>query len=138
MSVLETAALVDIEKGYEGKRARAGLSLDGPMQCQPPITADINRPFMMMTADFTRAGKLSAADFWTHLHGWRRDLRIDGGTEIPYSDAVWLLPQMARLTGMSDQKLTGFIGTFDPSLAVKSSRRTRSPSSTCDYATSWG
>lgn len=102
------------------QRIRAGLSLDGPMQCQPPITAGIDRPFMMMTADFTRAPDTSAADFWTHLHGWRRDLQIDGGTEISYSDAVWLLPQIARLTGMSDEDLAAkWIGTFSPGLAVK-------------------
>jgi hypothetical protein len=35
----------------------------------------------MMTADFTRAADPSAADFWTHLHGWRRNPQIDGGTE---------------------------------------------------------
>jgi hypothetical protein len=101
------------------QRIRAGLSLDGPMQCQPPITTDIDRPFLMMTATFTRAADTSAADFWTHLHGWRRNLQIDGGTEISYSDAVWLLPQIARLTGMSDQDLADWIGTFNPSLAVK-------------------
>ncbi|WP_030443634.1 alpha/beta hydrolase family protein [Actinoplanes subtropicus] len=101
------------------QRIRAGLSLDGPMQCQPPITTDVDRPFLMMTATFTRAADSSAAEFWTHLRGWRRNLQIDGGTEISYSDAVWLLPQIARLTGMSDQDLAGWIGTFNPNLAVK-------------------
>jgi predicted dienelactone hydrolase len=101
------------------QRIRAGLSLDGPMQCQPPIATDIDRPFLMMTADFTRAGDPSAADFWTHLRGWRRNLQIDDGTESSYADAVWLLPQLARLTGMSDQDLAGWIGTFDPGRAVK-------------------
>jgi predicted dienelactone hydrolase len=101
------------------QRIRAGLSLDGPMQCQPPISTDIHRPFLMMTADFPRASGTSAADFWTHLHGWRRDLQIDCGTEISYADAVWLLPQIARLTGMSDKDLAKWIGTFSPSLAVR-------------------
>jgi hypothetical protein len=88
----------------------------------PPITADIDRPFMMMTATFTRAANTSAADVWTHLHGWHRNVQIDGGTEISYSDAVWLLPQIARLTGMNDQDLADWIGTFNPSLAVKIQR----------------
>ncbi|MEU4217523.1 acetylhydrolase [Actinoplanes sp. NPDC026623] len=101
------------------QRIRAGLSLDGPMQCQPPITTDIDRPFLMMTATFTSAADTSAADFWTHLRGWHRNLQIDGGTELSYSDAVWLLPQIARLTGMSDTDLAGWIGTFSPSLAVQ-------------------
>jgi len=29
------------------QRIRAGLSLDGPKQCQPTITADIDRPFIL-------------------------------------------------------------------------------------------
>jgi len=36
---------------------------------------------------------------WTHLRDWRRNLQIDDGTENSYADAVWLLPQVARLTG---------------------------------------
>jgi predicted dienelactone hydrolase len=101
------------------RRIRAGLSLDGPMECQPPITTDIDRPFLMMTADFGRADDPSAAAFWTHLRGWRRNRQIDGGTELSFSDAVWLLPQIARLTGMSAADLAGWIGTFDPGRAVR-------------------
>jgi predicted dienelactone hydrolase len=101
------------------RRIRAGLSLDGPMECQPPITTDIDRPFLMITADFSRAGDPSAAAFWTHLRGWRRNLQIDGGTELSFSDAVFLLPQIARLTGMSAADLADWIGTFDPGLAVE-------------------
>ncbi|MFG1990811.1 alpha/beta hydrolase family protein [Actinoplanes sp. NPDC048988] len=95
------------------RRVRAGLSLDGPMECQPPITADLDRPFLMMTANFP------ADDFWDHLRGWRRRLHLDGGTELSLSDAVWLLPQLARLTAMSDEDLAGWIGTYDPARAVR-------------------
>ncbi|SNY52649.1 alpha/beta hydrolase family protein [Paractinoplanes atraurantiacus] len=101
------------------RRVRAGISLDGPMECQPPLTTDIHRPFLMLTASFPRTPGSSAADFWTHLKGWRRDVHIDGGTEISFSDAVWLLPQLARLTGMSDEDLAGWIGTYDPARAVR-------------------
>jgi hypothetical protein len=89
------------------------------MQCQPPISTDIDRPFLMMTADFTRPADPSAAEFWTHLRGWRRNLQIDGAYETSYSDAQWLLPQLARITGMSDQDLTNWIGPLDPGTAVK-------------------
>ncbi|XVU30090.1 alpha/beta hydrolase family protein [Actinoplanes sp. CA-054009] len=101
------------------RRIRAGVSLDGPMECQPPLTTDIGRPFLMMTASFPRTPGSSAADFWTHLKGRRRDVHVDGGTEISFSDAVWLLPQLARLTGMSDEDLAGWIGTYDPARAVR-------------------
>jgi predicted dienelactone hydrolase len=35
------------------ERIRAGLSMDGPME--PLITTDLDRPFMLMTTDYTRA-----------------------------------------------------------------------------------
>jgi dienelactone hydrolase len=102
------------------QRIRAGFSLDGPMQCQPPIDTDIDRPFLMMTADFTRANDTSAADFWRHLRGWHRNLQIDGGTEVSFSDAVWLLPQIAPLIDMSNDDLVAdWIGSFNPRLAIR-------------------
>ena len=55
------------------RRVRAGLALDGPMQ--PTITTDLDRPFMLMTAEFTRAAEPSVAGFWSHLRGWRRNLQ---------------------------------------------------------------
>jgi dienelactone hydrolase len=100
------------------RRIRAGLSLDGPMECQPPLTTDLDRPFMMMTADFTRAADPSAADFWTHLRGWRLNLQIDGAYESSYADIQWLIPQVAKVIGMSDEDLAGWIGPLDPARAV--------------------
>ncbi|MFI1167942.1 hypothetical protein ACH4UM_31175 [Streptomyces sp. NPDC020801] len=58
---------------YEDQRVRAGLSLDGPMQ--PEVTADLERPFMLMTAEFTRAEEPSVAEFWSHLRRWRLNVR---------------------------------------------------------------
>ena len=51
----------------EDRRVRAGLSFDGPMESHPPAT-DLDRPFMLMTAEFTRAAEPSVAEFWSHLH----------------------------------------------------------------------
>jgi len=50
---------------YADRRVRAGLSLDGPME--PVMTAPLDRPFMLMTAEFTRAAEPSVAEFWSHL-----------------------------------------------------------------------
>lgn len=57
----------------EDQRIRAGLSFDGPMQ--PIITTDLDRPFMLMTAEFPRATQPSVTEFWSHLRGWRSRLR---------------------------------------------------------------
>ncbi|MGW1030369.1 alpha/beta hydrolase family protein [Streptomyces sp. NPDC002577] len=101
----------------EDQRVRAGLSLDGPMQ--PTITTDLNRPFMMMTAQFTRAAQSSVAEFWSHLRGWRLNVQAEGAVHPSYGDYQVLIPQLAKAVGMSDEELQGWIGTLDPARAVR-------------------
>ncbi|MFF4406719.1 alpha/beta hydrolase family protein [Streptomyces sp. NPDC001404] len=101
----------------EDRRVRAGLSLDGPML--PAITADLDRPFMMMTAQFTRAGEPAVAEFWSHLRGWRLNVQADGAIHSSYGDNQVLIPQLAKAVGMSDEELRGWIGTLDPARAVR-------------------
>ncbi|MFB6616250.1 alpha/beta hydrolase family protein [Streptomyces sp. NPDC085524] len=101
------------------KRIRAGLSLDGPMQMNPPLAADLDRPFMMMSAEFTRATDPEAAAFWSHLRGWRLNIEAQGAVHISYGDNEALFPQVAKLLGWSAQQLRDVIGTLDPDQAVK-------------------
>ncbi|ROR37674.1 alpha/beta hydrolase family protein [Kitasatospora cineracea] len=99
------------------QRIGAGLSLDGPMQ--PTITIDLDRPFMMMTADFTRAGMPDVAEFWTHLHGWRLNIQADGAIHKTYGDDATLIPQAGTILGMTSQQIQDMIGTLDPTRAVR-------------------
>lgn len=101
------------------QRVRAGLSLDGPMQANPPLTSDLDRPFMMMTAVFTRAQDPAAAEFWSHLRGWRLNIQADGAVHSSYGDNQVLIPQAAKILGMTDQQLQEWIGTLDPARAVR-------------------
>ena len=103
----------------EDQRVRAGLSLDGPMQSRPPITADLDRPFMLMTAELTRAAEPSVAEFWSHLTGWRLNIQADGAIHSSYGDVQVLVPQLAKAIGMSDEELQRWIGTLDPARAVR-------------------
>jgi predicted dienelactone hydrolase len=103
----------------QDQRVRAGLSFDGPMQSQPPFTAELDRPFMLMTAELTRAAEPSVAEFWSHLTGWRRNVQADGAIHSSYCDVQWLLPQLAKVIGMSDEELRGWIGTLNPARAVR-------------------
>lgn len=98
-------------------RVRAGLSLDGPML--PTLTRDLDRPFMMMTAAFTRAQEPSVAEFWTHLRGWRLNIQAEGAVHSSYGDNQVLIPQLAKAVGMSEEELRGRIGTLDPARAVR-------------------
>ncbi|MER5710487.1 acetylhydrolase [Streptomyces sp. NPDC002122] len=101
------------------ERIRAGLSLDAPMQMNPPLTGDLHRPFMMMTAQFTRDTDPEAAAFWSHLRGWRLNIQAKGAVHISYGDNEALFPQVAKLLGWSGQQLQDVIGTLDPDQAVK-------------------
>jgi hypothetical protein len=106
----------------DDKRIRAGLSFDGPMESDPPdppVPAELNRPFMLMTAVYTRAEYPNVAEFWSHLTGWRRNVQAEGAAHPSYCDLQWLLPQVARATGMSDAELQGWIGTLDPTRGVR-------------------
>jgi predicted dienelactone hydrolase len=103
----------------EDPRIRAGLSFDGPMQAQPPATADLDRPFMLMTAQFTRATQPNVAEFWSHLHGWRLNVQADGAAHSSYADHQVLIPQLAKAVGMSDEELRARTGTLDPARAVR-------------------
>ncbi|MER7282150.1 acetylhydrolase [Dactylosporangium sp. NPDC000244] len=97
-------------------RVRAGLSLDGPME--PLITSDLDRPFMLMTADYTRATP-PVAQFWSHLTGWKLNVQADGAVHNAYDDYQVLLPQIAAAVGVSDEVLRTWIGTLDPGRAVR-------------------
>ncbi|KPI15464.1 hypothetical protein OV450_2602 [Actinobacteria bacterium OV450] len=101
------------------ERIRAGLSLDGPMQMNPPLAGDLDRPFMMMSAAFTRATDPEVAAFWSRLRGWRLDIRAQGAVHISYGDNEALFPQVAKAYGWSAQQLQDVIGTLDPDQAVK-------------------
>ncbi|MEV0393276.1 alpha/beta hydrolase family protein [Polymorphospora rubra] len=102
----------------QDRRVRAGVGFDGPMQSQPPVT-DLDRPFMLMTAEFTRAAEPSVEQFWSHLRGWRLNVQADGAAHSSYCDHQWLIPQLARIIGMSNEDLAGWIGTLDPTRAVR-------------------
>ncbi|MFF4020269.1 alpha/beta hydrolase family protein [Streptomyces sp. NPDC001843] len=101
----------------EDRRVRAGLSFDGPMQ--PTVTTDLDRPFMLMTAENSRATKPSVAELWSHLRGWRLNVHAEGAAHSSYCDAQFLVPQFARAVGMSDKDLRDLIGTLDPARAVR-------------------
>ncbi|MFE3581805.1 alpha/beta hydrolase family protein [Streptomyces vinaceus] len=101
------------------ERIRAGLSLDAPMQMNPPLAGELDRPFMMMSAVFTRDTDPEAAAFWSHLRGWRLNIQAQGAAHFSYGDNEALFPQVAKLLGWSGQQLQNVIGTLDPAQAVK-------------------
>jgi hypothetical protein len=101
-------------------RVRAGLSLDAPLE--PIIETDQARPFLLMTAEFTRA-EFPVAEFWSHLTGWRRNLQVEGALHSSLGDYQVLVPQLAPAVGMSDEELReDWIGTLAPARSVRIQR----------------
>ncbi|MEY9858193.1 putative dienelactone hydrolase [Catenulispora sp. GAS73] len=98
-------------------RIRAGLAFDGPME--PTITTDLHKPFMMMSAVFTRASDPDAQEFWTHLLGWRRYLQLQGAEHISFTDSEGLILQAAKILGLSRATVQSFVGTMDPNEGVR-------------------
>lgn len=99
------------------RRVRAGLSIDGPMQA---ITVtDLDRPFLMLTAEFGRDQNPDAVTFWNHLRGWRRNIQADGVRHSSYSDAAPLMPQVAELLGLPAQQVQQMVGTLPADSSVR-------------------
>ncbi|AGZ41371.1 alpha/beta hydrolase family protein [Actinoplanes friuliensis] len=101
----------------QDRRIRAGLSLDAPML--PPLPADLDRPFLLITAENTRAAEPAVAEFWSHLRGWRRNIQADGAIHSSYMDYQVLIPQLAEAANLTDEELRSWIGTLDPVRAVR-------------------
>ncbi|MFD8597922.1 alpha/beta hydrolase family protein [Kitasatospora sp. NPDC059646] len=103
------------------RRVRAGLAVDGPMQPgsgHPVVTEDLDRPFLLMTASFPLAGDPNVAEFWSHLRGWRLEVRAAGAVHPSYGDNVTLIPQAGRLLGLTEEQIRAMVGTIDPDRAV--------------------
>lgn len=98
-------------------RIRAGLSFDGPME--PTITTDLHKPFMMMSAVFTRAADPDAQEFWTHLLGWRRYVELEGAEHLSFTDTEGLILQAAKILGLGQEAVLGYVGTMDPDEGVR-------------------
>ncbi|BCJ39652.1 lipase [Actinoplanes ianthinogenes] len=111
-----TALVMNVDR-----RVRAGLSFDGPMQSQPPV-AGTDRPFMLMTAENGRDAEPSVAEFWAMLRGWRLNVQATGAAHGSYNDGQWLVPQLARIVGLSGEELAEWVGTLDPGRAVRIQR----------------
>ncbi|MFI8454445.1 alpha/beta hydrolase family protein [Kitasatospora sp. NPDC085464] len=99
-------------------RIRAGLTLDGRMESNPAVTTDIDRPFMLMTATYTRAASPYVETFWGHLRGWRLDVQAAGAVHTSYGDDMTLIPQAGRLLGMTEQQIQSAVGTLDPDRGI--------------------
>lgn len=102
---------------YEDARLAAGLSLDGAV-AGPVVAAGLDRPYLLMTATKADRGTVpELAQFWQHLRGWKRNVRVDGVAHPSYSDDEALVPQL----GLPAGDVAALIGVATPArvLAVQ-------------------
>jgi hypothetical protein len=59
---------------------------------------------------------------WSHLKGYRVDIKLHGAAHLSFSDQEWMVPQEAGLLGLSKAQLQQQYGTIDPARAVQVQR----------------
>jgi len=88
------------------------------------VAADgVDRPFLLIGMDGNDLSTVPSWDaVWRHSHGWRRGLDLRGAEHATYTDAVALVPQIARRLGLPRETVVENIGTITPRHAIRAER----------------
>ncbi|MEV7983170.1 hydrolase [Streptomyces sp. NPDC086519] len=99
-------------------RIDAGANLDGQFFGTAP-SKDLNRPFMLFSSGgHNRNNDASWRTLWSHLKGYKVDIKLKGAAHLSFSDNEWMVAQEARLLGISQAQLQQQYGTIDPNRAI--------------------
>jgi dienelactone hydrolase len=99
-------------------RIAAGANLDGQFFGTAP-SKDLKRPFMLFSsANHNRNNDASWRTLWSHLKGYKVDIKLKGAAHLSFSDNEWMLAQEANLLGLSKAQLQQQYGTIDPTRAI--------------------
>ncbi|HEY7483552.1 MAG TPA: lipase [Streptosporangiaceae bacterium] len=106
-------------------RIRAGVDLDGSINGAAANTG-LDRPFLLMSnANHGRDTDRTWAQFWSHLRGWRLDLRLRDSGHQTYTDLAPLAQQLESALPIPPEvvaALTTDIGTINADRAVTAER----------------
>lgn len=88
------------------------------------VAADgVDRPFLLIGMDGNDLSTVPSWDaVWRHSHGWHRGLNLRGAKHATYTDAVALVPQIARRLGLPRETVVENIGTIVPRHAIDAER----------------
>lgn len=101
------------------KRIAAGANLDGQFFGSAP-SKDLDRPFMLFSSQsHNRNNDASWRTLWSHLKGYKVDIKLKGAAHLSFSDQEWMVPQEAGLLHLSQSQLQQMYGTIDPNRAVQ-------------------
>ncbi|WP_234337055.1 alpha/beta hydrolase family protein [Streptomyces xylophagus] len=99
-------------------RIAAGANLDGQFFGTAP-SKDLKRPFMLFSSGtHNRNNDASWRTLWSHLKGYKVDIKLKGAAHLSFSDNEWMVTQEARLLGLSQAQLQQQYGTIDPTRAI--------------------
>ncbi|WP_236654443.1 alpha/beta hydrolase family protein [Streptacidiphilus anmyonensis] len=103
-------------------RIKAGADLDGQFFGSAP-GKNLNRPFMLFSSGtHNRNDDSSWRTLWSHLTGYHLDIQLHGAAHLSFSDNEALVPEYARLAGISQSQLQQQFGTIDPDRAIEIQR----------------
>ncbi|SED40753.1 Platelet-activating factor acetylhydrolase, isoform II [Streptomyces sp. 3213] len=99
-------------------RILAGANLDGQF-FGTAQNKDLKRPFMLFSSgSHNRNNDSSWRNMWSHLKGYKVDIKLKGAAHLSFSDNEWMVTQEARLLGLSQAQLQQQYGTIDPTRAI--------------------
>ena len=101
----------------EDRRITAGLSLDGAVTSE--VAAEgLDRPYLLMGITHARDNDPDLATLWSHLTGWKGDVRLQNATHAGYSVDEVFIPQLAQVMHWSAGDVLAQLGTLAPDRAV--------------------
>ncbi|MFB7469678.1 alpha/beta hydrolase family protein [Kitasatospora sp. NPDC056184] len=121
---------------HDDPRIKAGVNLDGQLHFPGPdgtgvhlsgVAEDgLDRPFLLMGTENADSGPYADqpgwAAFWHHTRGWKADVTLLRSRHGSYTDAQWLLPQLARQGAVPEEAVRGDLGDVRPARAVLATR----------------
>ncbi|MFR0355561.1 alpha/beta hydrolase family protein [Streptomyces sediminimaris] len=118
---------------HDDPRIAAAADLDGLLAHQQEdrtpgnlstVAADgVDRPFLLIGKDGNDLRTVpSWQAVWQHSHGWHRGLSLRGAEHATYTDAVALVPQIARRLRLPRSTVVNNIGTIAPRHAIDAER----------------
>ncbi|MCQ8772793.1 alpha/beta hydrolase family protein [Streptomyces telluris] len=119
---------------HDDRRLKAGVNMDGQMDFPLPdgtgsklstvAREGVDRPFLLLGSDGPGAAgnRASWASFRQHNRAWQAELTMAGAAHGTYTDAVSLLPALARQGALPEEDLRQGVGTVRPERAVAATR----------------
>ncbi|MEU3538884.1 alpha/beta hydrolase family protein [Streptomyces paromomycinus] len=118
---------------HDDRRIKAAVNLDGVMgytqdDFDPanPSTVGmegLDRPLLLMGVEGHNHRTVpSWKAVWEHSSGWHRDLTLAGAAHASFTDAQWMVPQVARKAGLPRKDVEKLVGTVVPERSVAAQR----------------